>query len=120
MAQTATLTSSNRQGLTVYKIVWLTDASGDVALGIDLRRGRLLQIKTVPDGTDVPTAAYDLTLLDPSDSGDVLEGKGGDLSATLTVWAAGAVQVFLEGGSYTFTIANGGNAKRGIVYLFVQ
>ena len=119
-ALTATSSTKPGDGFTVYKLAWLSDdGAGTVSLPFTLRSGRLSQVKTVPSATAVPTNLYDLTILD-SDSADILQGDGADLSSTVAAWSAQTNEPYLEGGTYTFTIAAAGNAKGGIVYLYVR
>ncbi len=113
-------TDLSRSGLTAYRVAWLSDdGDGSVSLPFVTRPGRLIQYKIVPDGTDVPTTLYDLTILD-ADSADILEAGGVDLSATVATWTTSTARVFMDGGTYTFTIAAAGNAKRGIVILYLE
>lgn len=73
------------------------------------------------DGT-VPTASYDVTLGD-ADSFDLATGLGANLSATLTTRSKPLVNtsgpVWFEGGSVDLVVANAGNAKGGIVTVWV-
>ncbi len=114
-------TDLSKSGRTVYRIDWLSDdGDGSVSLPFTARAGRLIQIKFVPDGGGTqPDNLYDVTILD-ADSADILEAAGANLSQTVSTWNTSTARVFLDGGQYTFTVAAAGNAKGGIVYLYVE
>lgn len=83
-------------------------------------RGNLVKVETIPgeDGdlaTDLPTAAYDLTLLD-SYGNDIVSGYGKDRSGTVAEQFVPVqpVPVFDE---ITLTIANAGASTQGRVIL---
>lgn len=106
-------------------VAWTSDASGDATVTIPEMTGYLIQMVTVPDGTDAPTADYDITLIAPQGSAlDVLGGVGADRHTSSTE----AVAVYLTSaptppflnGQYTFTVANAGNAKAGTATLILN
>lgn len=108
--------------LTRYDLVWTSDASGDVSANLfDVWRGRLIQIKFVPDGgATAPTDLYDVTLVD-EDSVDLLDGRAANLSATAGSYLQWDPPIFMDGTQQLdLVIANAGNAKGGTVSLWVM
>ena len=105
-------------------ITWsfTTDASGDVTEQTSiLINGGINRVVTNPDNTDTPTTLWDLTLTD-EDGVDVLAGNGADrdsadsgASEQIVLGAANPVVV----SKLTFTVANGGNAKKGVVIVYL-
>jgi len=96
---------------------WTSDASGDVngtATSFKIS-GIPIHLITDPDGTDVPTALYDATLLD-DDSVDILQANGDDRSATLIEQVSYLGVAFNT--NLTLTISNAGNAKKGVLTLY--
>lgn len=126
MAGTNTVTTAALGGgVTQYTMDWLSDASGDVNTNsFDLPAGYLVAVKIVPDGGGTaPTTLYDLTL-DDAEAVDLLTGLGANLSATVSIRSVPLVNtsglVYYEGGAVDLVVTNAGNAKGGIVYLWVQ
>jgi hypothetical protein len=75
---------------------------------------------TIPDGTATPTAGWDLLITD-EDGIDILGGAGGDRDMD----GAGAAEQCYPSVNFpavksklTFTVANGGNTKAGVVRLY--
>jgi hypothetical protein len=106
------------------KVVWTSDASGNASGPLELY-GYLLKVNTDP--TSTPTALYDITLLDPDIATgtalDALTGLLADRSGTAgevkyTTPTSNSVPIFLAG-TYTFTVANAGNAKSGTAYFYL-
>ncbi len=117
-------TADKGAGITEYTLDWLSDASGDVSANtFSMKRGTIEAIRFKPDGGGTaPTASYDVTLTD-SDSFDLATALGSNLSATLTTRSKPLVNtsgpVWFEGGSVDLVVANAGNAKGGIVTVWV-
>lgn len=119
-----TSTSAPTSGLVRYKFDWTSDASGNVSgIPVIVRGGWIRQIQFVPDGGGTaPTALYDVTLLD-ANGVDLLAGAGADLSATVSkITTPGASAIFLDTSlntSISPTVANAGNAKGGLIYIWI-
>ena len=96
-------------------VSWTSDASGD-ADGTVTLDGAIVRVATNPDGTDVPTDNYDITLVD-ADSIDILatEGNNRDTSTSEQVFPTDTP---FHQGDITFTVANAGNAKKGVCTLY--
>ena len=110
--------TENVQG-PIQQIVWAwtTDASGDVtATTGGTYSGKLLTVVTVPSATAAPTADYDLTVTD-ANSVDVLHGGGIDRATATTEYIQEASLGVVANSTLTFTVANGGNAKKGTVIV---
>ena len=127
MADTGTAVVDLRTEIGTIKrldVDWTSDSSGDVEKAVtEQLNGILLALITDPDGTDVPDASYDVTIED--DKGiDILLGKSVDRSATLVE----SVPLDLSTGqprpvatpTFTFKVANAGNAKKGFVQLLFR
>jgi hypothetical protein len=104
-------------------ITWsfTTDASGDVTEETTATiNGQISRIVTNPDNTDTPTTLWDLALKD-EDGVDILGGDGDDRDAADS---KASEQVFpcpqcpAIRSKLTFTVAHGGNAKKGVVVVY--
>lgn len=113
------------------QVDWVSDASGDYSEDIELN-GELLKMVSVPDsGGTQPSNNYDVTLVDES-AIDVLEGYGANVSnaaaaavvpyvkEVITTDVQSALSRPILAGTYTFTVANGGNAKGGTALLYYR
>lgn len=104
-------------------ITWTftTDGSGDVTEETTATiNGQISRIVTNPDNTDTPTTLWDLTLKD-EDGVDVLGGVGADRDAAdsgTSEQAAPCPPCPAVQSKLTFTVANGGNAKNGVVTVY--
>ena len=125
---TITIYDERLSGAYGYKpgaiITWsfTTDASGDVTEQTSvIINGRSNRIVTNPDNSDTPTTSWDLTITD-EDGVDILSTTGANRDAADT----GASEQIVLGATnpvvaskVTFTVANGGNAKKGVVKLYL-
>jgi hypothetical protein len=121
MAGSIAITSSDiGGGIIKYSIAWTSDASGNVnGSTIDLRRGRLRQVKYAPGtGGAQPTTGYNATLVDV-DGVDLLSGGGATLSNAAATMVAPASPLFIESQTVTPTITGAGNAKGGTLNLYI-
>ena len=122
-AQVVTLTENCEEYLPVKLIKWdwlATDGGVVSSATSNKYTGIITKVVIVPDGGGTaPTAAYDITILDEN-SIDLLEGNGADCSATATEYldqSDGLGNV--SESTLTLTIASAGNAKGGIVYVYI-
>lgn len=125
MAGSLSVTTADRgRGVTEYLLDWTSDASGNVsAIAQAVRAGVIVGCKFVPDsGGTQPTDLYDLVLND-ADSVDLLTGRGANLSQSTSTRAVpllnSTAPVWFEGGNLTLVVSNAGNAKGGLVYVWV-
>jgi hypothetical protein len=127
MAGTVTVARDPRKGQNGGKIIerisvaWTSDASGNATGTITNLYGWLVKVVTTP-GAAAPTALYDITLIDENNF-DSAQNKLADRSATVVeeiypLTTGSAIPVLLVG-TYTFTVANAGNAKNGTCVLYM-
>jgi hypothetical protein len=69
------------------------------------------------DNTDVPTTLWDFTLKD-EDGIDLLCGDGADRDAANSEQVSPCPPCPAVRSKLTFTVANGGNAKKGVVVVY--
>lgn len=95
-----------------------TDAAGDASEQSETLNGRIYRVVTNPDNADTPTANWDLTLED-EDGVDVLAGTGANRDAGGTGASEQIKPDVAVASKLTFKVANGGNAKKGVVKLYI-
>jgi|WetSurSiteA1Bulk_404760.scaffolds.fasta_scaffold52847_2 hypothetical protein len=121
MGATLTVTSEQKASrLTIYKMAWVSHTDGVVAsLSTLVKPGYLVQLKVVPaSGDDIPTDAYDLTLLD-EDGCDLLGGAGANLNHDVGTHLK-LERIWFNGGPVFPTIAAAGSGKKGTLVLVVE
>ena len=103
-------------------ITWpfTTDVSGDASEETEKLNGKIKRIVTNPDNTDTPSANWDLTITD-EDGVDILEGEGANRDSAGVGTSEGLTLTVSEliASKLTFTVANGGNAKKGVVKVYL-
>ena len=128
MADTGTATLTIEEpggGFRRYVIAWTSDASsGKVEKSFgDPLRGFILNLGTVPGGTDGPSGGYDITMQD--DKGiEFLEAAGDNKSASASdivpVKLSNDLAVALAIPSFVFKVDDAGNSKSGTVLLTMK
>jgi hypothetical protein len=108
----------------VKRITWdwlSTDAGVVTSATTKTFDGEILAAVFIPDSAGTqPTNLYDVTITD-SASIDVLAGLGADLSNAASVTKKHTDGLSAVAGSVlTLNIANAGNAKGGIVHLYIR
>lgn len=99
---------------------WTSDASGDASEATtEPYDGKLIGLTTDPDGTAVPTDNYDIVVND-ADGDDVLLGAGANRDTAVTEHVAEASLGAAAGSVLTLVVSNAGNAKQGVVILYVR
>lgn len=126
MAGTVTVTRDPRRAPNEGKrierisIAWTSDGAGAATGSVENLYGFL--VKVVTDPTDGPTDNYDITLIDENGI-DAADGKliDRDTANTEQVYpvATNAQTPIFLCGTHTFTVANAGNAKRGVCVLYI-
>ena len=107
----------------VATVTWsfTTDGSGDVTEQSDATiNGQISRVVTNPDNTDTPTTSWDFTLKD-QDGVDILSGEGADRDVAdsgASEQVTPCPQCPAIRSKLTFTVANGGNAKKGVVEVY--
>lgn len=105
-------------------LTWTSDSGGNVVATTDRIEGTINRIVYNP-GATAPTALYDVVLTD-DDSVDMLNGTGANLSATVTTSTIptegdGTTNIpMVTQGTLTLTITNAGNAKGGVIRLYMK
>jgi len=122
-AQVVTIAESSNTRTSLKKIVWdwsCTDlgvVTGSVTT--DKYTGQIVRLITNPDAsTNNPTDDYDVAILD-SDSADVLMGAGLNRDTTNTEQVLASSLGYVYDSALTLEIANAGDAKKGLVILYV-
>lgn len=118
--------SQTGREINIVKVVWTSDASGNVTVNLDAMYGWLMKVITTPGAGGVAPTSYNLKLIDALDSLaalDALAGGCASRSATVTeqkqpIIASANVPVILTG-VYQFSIDTAGNAKQGTAYFII-
>lgn len=122
-AGTVVTTETTHTSVKRVKFAWTSSAGGAAdATTTGFYTGQILAIATDPDGTDVPTANYDVAIND-DDGVDVLNGAGANKSDSLTETISASLGVslgYVVSSKLTLAVTNAGNAKKGVVYVFIR
>jgi len=120
MAGTVTVLEEVHSSLKKVAFAWLSSAGGAADGGTSLPyTGVLERLVTIPDGTDVPTAAYDVTVVD-EDGADVLMGAGANRSASAIEQVLASSLGVVANDVLTLHVTNAGAATRGTVILYLR
>ena len=111
-------------GVVKVSIPWTCDAAGAVTeVPVSLPGGTIIKVRTDPDGTNAPTDNYDITLLDAIGGADVINGAGANRDTANIEEAYPTVATYFRpligSGDYYPTIANAGNAKQGVIEVYI-
>ena len=116
MAVTETVHASMKK----LVFAWTSDAGGDVTIAsVEVYDGKIISLQTNPDGVAAPTDNYDIVLNDV-DGFDVLLGAGANRDTANTEDVASSSLGAVAGSKLTLVVSNAGNAKQGVVTLFVR
>lgn len=122
MAGTTILTEVTHTSVKCIAFDWLSSAAGaaDQATA-NVYDGVLERVEFIPDGGGTqPTDQYDVTLTD-ANSVDVLAGLGANLSNAAAVTKTHANGLTAVAGSkLTLNVTNAGNAKGGVVIVYLR
>ena len=109
-------------GSPVSIIIWSFTSSAGGAASEQTKKvsGKAKRMVTNPDNTDTPSANWDLTITD-EDGVDILEGEGANRDPAGAGTSEGYAFTISEliASKLTFTVANAGNAKKGVVKLYL-
>lgn len=123
MAGTVVLTEETHGTIKKVKFAWTSGKNGDAGKADktteEAYSGKILGLCTVPDAVAVPTADYDVRVLD-EDGIDVLMGAGADRSDTVTQYVLSTSLGAVAYDTLTLEVRNAGAEKKGIVYLFIR
>lgn len=119
MTGTVTVTETSLVNVHKIKWSWTSTAGGAASLITDRTyAGEVLAVLTDPDGSAAPTDNYDVTITD-TEGYDVLQGAGADRDTANTETAVPAAKS-IAFGQLTLNVSNAGNAKSGVVVLYIQ
>ena len=109
-------------GSPVSIIIWsfISSAGGAASEQTKKVSGKVKRMVTNPDNVDTPSANWDLTVTD-EDGVDILEGEGANRDPAGAGTSEEHVLTIsvLVASKLTFTVANAGNAKKGVVKLYL-
>ena len=119
-AGTVTVSETTIGSIKLVKFTWTSSAGGAADGATTLTYdGGIQRIVTVPDGGGTqPTDLYDITLLD-GNGVDVLVANGANRSNTATEQVPGSALGITVASALTLHVTNAGNAKGGVVYVYV-
>lgn len=122
-AGTVVTTETTYTSIRRVKFAWTSSAGGAAdATTTGFYTGQILAIVTDPDGTDVPTADYDI-VVNNDDGVDIFNGAGANKSATVTETISATLGVDLGvavASKLTLAVTNAGASKKGIVWIFLR
>ena len=121
MAGTITAAETTHRSIKEIVFSWLSDASGDgtATATTGIYTGDLIKVVIVPGTSgEEPDDLYDVTLAD-ADSLDLLAGQGVDCPNTANLVITGGMLPIVES-TISLTIAGGGNADTGKVYIYLR
>ena len=120
MAGTVVITEEVHGTIKKIKYAWTSDASGDAdKTTLGALTGKILGLTTVPDGTDAPTDNYDVVVND-EDTVDVLMGGGANRDTANTEHVLSTSLGAVAYDKLDLVVSNAGNAKKGIVYVWIR
>lgn len=121
MAGTVTLTEITHTSVKKVSFDWTSSAAGAAdGASTEYYTGSIERVVTVPDsGGTQPTDQYDVTVLD-DDGADVLFANGANRSNVNTEQIAASNLGIVVNSKLTIHVTNGGNAKGGVLHLYVR
>lgn len=124
MAALCTITEYNDKSRSVKKIKWAWTSHTDgtvsgVGTTTGIFDGKLITLVTDPDGVAAPSDDYDIVIND-ADGLDVLVGAGADRDTANTELVAEASLGAVSASTLELVIANAGDTKKGVVWLFIR
>lgn len=129
MAGTVTVAYSRQRGLQEVTWTWTSDASGDVS-GTDTQpvTGEIVRVVTNPSAT-APSDNYDLVIND-ADGVDVLAGAGQNRDTATSEQSVPIIETLVGANPYgervfvdgvlSLVVSNAGNAKSGVVTMYLK
>ncbi len=120
MAGTVTTTEITHTSAKKITFAWTSSSGGAAdATTTNAFDGKVVGLTTDPDGTDAPTDNYDIVIND-ADGHDVLLGAGANRDTLDTEHVAEANLGAVAGSKLTLAITTAGNAKKGVVIMWVR
>ncbi len=119
MAGTVTTVEVKVFSIKRVTFTWESSAGGAAdATTTDVFDGKLLAVTTDPDAT-APTDNYDVEVQD-ADGRDLLLGAGANRDTAVTEFIKGADLGAVAGSKLTLAVTNAGNAKKGVVVVWLR
>lgn len=122
MAGTVVTTEITHGSVKKIKFDWLSDAAGAAdAVTTNVYNGRVIYAAFESDGGGTaPTDLWDCTVKD-ADGIDICKGLGANVTAAATVYKADSdgLGAVVES-ALTLAVTNAGNAKGGLVHLYIR
>ena len=120
MAGTVTVEEETHGTIKKIKWSWTSTAGGDAdKITTGAFSGKILGLCTVPDGVDAPTVDYDVAIQD-EDGIDVLMGGGANRHNANTEYVLSTSLGAVAYDKLNLIITDGGDTKKGTVYLFIR
>lgn len=120
---TMTLTETVHGSVKKIRAAWTSGTAGEggtaSAQTSKVYDGKLISLITDPDGAAAPTDNYDVTVADV-DGDDVLGAGGLNRDAANTEVVGEASLGAVAGSKLTISVAAAGDAKAGVVTLFIR
>ena len=120
MAGTVTIAEETYGSMKKLTWTWLCDASGDAdGQTTEVYTGAIRRLVTNPDDSDAPTDNYDIVVND-EDGNDVLMGAGANRDTANTEQVLASSLGVVANDKLNLVVSNAGNAKKGVVYLYLR
>jgi hypothetical protein len=120
MTGTVTIIEEEMTHLKKVRWAWISTAGGAASLATTRPfSGVIERLVTIPDAVDAPTTLYDITVTD-EDGADILMGAGANRSATVTEQVLASSLGCVANDLLTLNISAAGNAKKGVVVLYIR
>ena len=122
-AGTLTQDYAEHGAMKVATLEWTTSAGGMFTSTLMSKsiNGFVVMVETDPDDTAIPTAAYDITLLDTGEvdimGGSLANRDAANTEITMPLLNGNYTGVTVQG-KLTLTVAAAGLAKKGVVKIF--
>ena len=118
MAGTVTITEITHTSAKKITFAWLSASGAADATTTNAFDGKIVGLTTDP-GSAAPEDNYDVAITD-ADGHDVLLGAGANRDTSNTEHVVGASLSAVAGSKLTLAITNAGDAKDGVVILWVR
>ncbi|MGE0229984.1 MAG: hypothetical protein AB7I38_17065 [Dehalococcoidia bacterium] len=120
MAGTVTVSEEPYGSVKKVSFAWTSDASGNADAQTSLAyNGEVVRLVTDPDGTAAPTDNYDVAVND-EDGADVLMGAGANRDTANTEQVLASSLGVVANDKLTLQVTNAGNAKSGVVRIYIR
>ena len=116
---TVTITETTYTSVKLVAFAWTSTAGGAASdVTANAFDGQVLMLATNPDNTSIPSDNYSVTITD-SNGNDVLAGQGATRDQTNTEYVVSSLGA-VAGSKLTLNVSAAGDAKKGVVYLYIR